>query len=209
MSPEAAEREAREKEQMEAAQALADREAARVSSGTRRRSGHSSRSRVQPVPASPQEGQSFEAQDVVARAEAEAKRTQLHGANEEEVPDRTRAATSPSEKRSTMQSNHLEPILPVVEEAAEASSQGTADRPRTPAKNDPALLPSQLPELGPRTPPKTGHLKPDSADSGYGNGGRHSLEASPRIRHRISKESLNKELPPLPSDEPAAKTTFA
>ena len=65
----------------------------------------------------------------------------------------------------------------------------------------------------PPTPPKTGHgysgqSKPESADSGYGvgasgssNGGLKSLTGSQKslnIRPQISRDSLDKALPPLP-----------
>lgn len=66
----------------------------------------------------------------------------------------------------------------------------------------------------PPTPPKTGHgytgpTKPESADSGYGivtngssNGGLKSLTGSQKslnIRPQISRDSLDKALPPLPN----------
>ncbi len=66
----------------------------------------------------------------------------------------------------------------------------------------------------PPTPPKTGHgytesTKPESADSGYGvvtngssNGGLKSLTGSQKsanIRAQISRDSLDKALPPLPN----------
>ncbi|KAK3290614.1 uncharacterized protein B0H64DRAFT_331791 [Chaetomium fimeti] len=67
----------------------------------------------------------------------------------------------------------------------------------------------------PPTPPKTGHgytgrSKPESADSGYGvgvsgssgNGGLKSLTGSQRslgLRQQISRDSLDKALPPLPN----------
>ncbi|KAK1753051.1 hypothetical protein QBC47DRAFT_51321 [Echria macrotheca] len=64
--------------------------------------------------------------------------------------------------------------------------------------------------MPPPTPPKTGHgySKPDSADSGYGvsgangsNGGLRSASGSQRslrIHPQISRDSLDKALPPLP-----------
>ncbi|KXX76346.1 hypothetical protein MMYC01_206171 [Madurella mycetomatis] len=73
---------------------------------------------------------------------------------------------------------------------------------------------------GPPTPPKTGHgyntqLKPESADSGYGvsgsngsngsNGGLRSLTGSQKslnIRTQVSRDSLDKALPPLPKIKP-------
>lgn len=73
---------------------------------------------------------------------------------------------------------------------------------------------------GPPTPPKTGHgyntqLKPESADSGYGvsgsngsngsNGGLRSLTGSQKslnIRPQVSRDSLDKALPPLPKIKP-------
>jgi len=111
---------------------------------------------------------------------------------------------------------------------SQISSTMTAesDRPLTPAKDgremeagfsNPVLAPPR--RAPPPTPPKTGHgygnLKPESADSGYGvsgvsasNGGLKSATGSQRslrIHPQISRDSLDKALPPLPrpSDQPA------
>ncbi len=99
-------------------------------------------------------------------------------------------------------------------------------RPLTPAKDGQEMEPGfSNPILGihhvtargrvpPPTPPKTGHgyggnTKPESADSGYGisgvggasNGGLRSVtgtQKSLRIHNQISRDSLDKALPPLP-----------
>lgn len=109
-----------------------------------------------------------------------------------------------------------------------APSQGSvADgRPCTPVKNGPAgtqaginkaVLGRQTPgNMGPPTPPKSGydhrhHVKLDSTDSGYGVSGHgmminglHGLcgsQRSSKIRPQVSRDSLDKALPPLPAEE--------
>lgn len=55
---------------------------------------------------------------------------------------------------------------------------------------------------GPPTPPATGYLKPESADSGYGVSGTRSrsgtLGSGRKVKMQMSRDSLDKELPPLP-----------
>jgi 1-phosphatidylinositol-4-phosphate 5-kinase len=96
---------------------------------------------------------------------------------------------------------------------------GSDDRPLTPAKDgvereagfgNPLI---NNKSRGPRTPPKPAMLKkPDSADSGYGVSGVHSAAAnalksatgsqkSLQPRTSISRESLDKALPPLPRSD--------
>jgi 1-phosphatidylinositol-4-phosphate 5-kinase len=160
----------------------------------------------QPPP--PPGKRSSEGQSVVERASQEARRD-TDGMREEDIPDRTLTTIKPAnERRESVMQQH-EPILPVVEEAAEASSTGgrsreeeVETRPLTPAKRSLEGKSQNLNHHGPPTPPKTGYLKPKSADSGYGGAagnGTTSREGSIRINPRLSRESLNKELPPLPS----------
>jgi 1-phosphatidylinositol-4-phosphate 5-kinase len=131
-------------------------------------------------------------------------------------------------------------VLPVLEEAAEAASLSgrsrrspggsirleSDGRPLTPAKDgrevgagfgNPIL--SGLDQgRGPPTPPKTGygqgsHLKPDSADSGYGVSGSSRNGSAPmglrsttgsqkslKATSQLSRNSLDKALPPLPTE---------
>lgn len=113
--------------------------------------------------------------------------------------------------------------LPVVDEAAEGSVTGSRsfrsarsnqsrngdeERPPTPAKDSrPATPPvKSVPRKreGPPTPPK--YMKPETADSGYGgvNGvGNDSREGSLKLTRKVSRESLDKDLPPLPRSEQA------
>lgn len=208
-----------------------------------------------------------EADETIRKAELQAEK---HGGREEDVPQRilktTTAATGtilpaaaaitatgpsglgaalkhgPSEWERRESANP--PALPVLEEAAEASSTGgrsgsrishnsqfssrTMDsdaRPLTPAKDGEeygagfgtgilATHGSGKSSKAPPTPPKTGYgtgyLKPESADSGVGVSGagsrarsgsqasKASTTASARMRNQISRESLDKALPPLP-----------
>lgn len=80
--------------------------------------------------------------------------------------------------------------LPVVDEAAESSAT-TEKRPKTPAKDRP-VTPRKV-DLRDGTP-KVG--KPESADSGYGGNG---VEGDV-LRRKVSKASLDKNLPPLPGE---------
>ncbi|KAL1900502.1 Phosphatidylinositol-4-phosphate 5-kinase [Sporothrix stenoceras] len=94
------------------------------------------------------------------------------------------------------------------------------DRPATPAKDVPAV-PGQYGggvgvggvrlsgssgshhrDNSPPTPPATGCLKPESADSGYGVSGTRSrsgtVGSGRKVKMQMSRDSLDKELPPLP-----------
>lgn len=130
-------------------------------------------------------------------------------------------------------------VLPVVEEAGEGSSTGERSRnshlshlssrtmesdgrPLTPAKDGEELeagfgnpilshtSPSRKERGSPPTPPTSGYLKPESADSGYGvsgNGGRSrsgTAGSGAKVKVQLSRESLDKALPPLPKIDGAA-----
>ncbi|KAF5024021.1 hypothetical protein F66182_3923 [Fusarium sp. NRRL 66182] len=193
MSTEEAHREAeRRHQEMIAAQ----RSEQRVSSwNSRRRSSQA----IPPMPTHvpPPPPRSPEAQETVDRANKEAERSERHGHTESQVPDRILSTGAP---RDSLQH---EPILPVVQEAGENGRDDTEVRPLTPPKDlNKTLPPTRAP---PPTPPKSGYLKPDSADSGYaglGNG-EAPVDHVPMLRNRMSHDSLNKELPPLPRKEGA------
>jgi 1-phosphatidylinositol-4-phosphate 5-kinase len=140
-----------------------------------------------PVP--PNCPRSPEGRVMVEMASKEARRTEMNGSTEQQVPDRTLRTTHLSaDGRDSQQ----DPVLPVVAEAAE----GTETRPQAPAK-DFYQPPTRAP---PPTPPHTkGHLKPESTDSGYAANVDHPL----RLKHNMSRDSLNKDLPPLPQEETA------
>ena len=213
-----------------------------------------------------------EAEETIRKAELQAEK---HGGREEDVPERilrttptaTGAILPAAAAATATSSNSLgaalkhgppewerrestnPPILPVLEEAAEASSTGgrsgsrishnsqfssrTTDsdaRPLTPAKDGEEYSPgfgtgilsthgSGKSNKAPPTPPKTGYgtgyLKPESADSGVGvsagnrarsgsQASKASSTASARMRSQISRESLDKALPPLPKLDRAA-----
>jgi 1-phosphatidylinositol-4-phosphate 5-kinase len=128
----------------------------------------------------------------------------------------------PDRRESTAQA------LPVVDEAGEGSSNGEVasrdsrlssrtmesdGRPLTPAKDgeelgagfgNPILTHGSRKGGSPPTPPVSTHLKPESADSGYGvtgigNRSRSGTTGSgSKVRVQLSRESLDKALPPLP-----------
>jgi 1-phosphatidylinositol-4-phosphate 5-kinase len=217
MSPEEAEREA-EREREAAADA---QQAATSGEGEGRGSSWSSRRRSTNTPVAPTRSppaippqRSPDAQATIEKASTEAKKTDSN----EDVPNRT--IGTKTEKAGTPQQQ----ILPVVEESGETSSTGGRSQvderldPPTPPKNGAPVnrsprasssveenrpvtpmksLPRRSGERGPETPPK--YLNPDSGDSGYGgNGPSPSRESSLRAKGRISRESLDKDLPPLP-----------
>ena len=132
--------------------------------------------------------------ETVEKASLEARRSQTGRTTEADVPDRTlTTAKSPPEKRDSMQH---EPILPVVEEAAESSRADGADEenetwnnkmPRHPAGPPPPTPPKDEPPA----PPK-GFLRPSDDEP-----------KRQELRHRLSRESMNKTLPPLPTGEDA------
>ena len=114
------------------------------------------------------------------------------------------------------------PALPIVDEAGESSSLGgrsrsrssrfsnrtldSDERPPTPAKDKIPVVagnapPGQFGRLG-SSSGGSNSLKPESADSGYGVSGTRSRSGSmnlgKQIKLRLSRESLEKDLPPLP-----------
>ncbi|KAF4830169.1 Phosphatidylinositol 4-phosphate 5-kinase its3 [Colletotrichum tropicale] len=219
MSPEEAHREAarKDQEQAEAAAAAERQRVASWSSSLRRRSTANNippMPNYQPPPTPPEGARSPEARETVERANQEARRTERHGASEANVPEMVLTTKSGDRRESGGQGA---PILPVVEETAEASSVGGRSRdgddyrPATPAKTSMERRLAILRDYAPPTPPKGHHLKPESQDSGYGalpNGnGSMSREDSLRLKSRLSKESLNKDLPPLPK-EAAGESQF-
>lgn len=191
MSSEEAHRDAERRDQ-EAAAATVRASGERVSSRASRRksaNGIPPMPNHQPPAPPPMGARSPEAKETVEMAQKEARRTELEGVIEKQVPDRTlRTTASPG-----IESKPGDPVLPIVEEQGE--STGADHRPETPPK-DKALPPTRAP---PPTPPKTTApmRKPDSADSGYAMYG--GGTAMPQLRSKVSKESLNKSLPPLPT----------
>ncbi|RDA82945.1 hypothetical protein CP532_1442 [Ophiocordyceps camponoti-leonardi (nom. inval.)] len=154
-------------------------------------------------PAPPVASSTREGQETLEMASREARRTSAKGASEQDVPERTLRApvtTATSDKRDSLH----EPILPIVEEVGE---QG-----RTEASDGTSRGYSSAPVSPPATgPPPTchGQLKTDSSDSGYGgfSNGTVSRDGSVKMRPRVSRESLNKRLPPLPGEEEQRQKT--
>ncbi|ROT38370.1 SAICAR synthase-like protein [Sodiomyces alkalinus F11] len=219
MSREEAERERQMKEQEAVEAAAAQKENERVSSWR-----SSSSRRVsnciaippmpshQPPPVPASSGTlSPQAQETMEKARRQANKSEERGANEDAVPEKTlKTVPAAVDRRESGQSQS---ILPVVEEAAEVHSTRRHRRdgdhhgqpPMTPARlglRD-QMAARSTPQHPPPTPPKNG-LKPESQDSGYGTLAQ-SMEDSAHHEHfnaappRLSKDSLNKDLPPLPT----------
>lgn len=221
----ARDKQAKEREAAEALAAEQERVPSWRTSSTRRRSTAASVAppvpTYKPPPAPLPSGQmSPEAQQTIEKAEREAQKTKDHGASEAAVPDKVLTTVPSGDRR---ESGQAQPVLPVVEEAAEARSTGGHSRdgdqdyrPMTPAKDDKFVAPRHFAPR-PRTPPK--HLKPESQDSGYetlahGKGRNASVghDDHGSIQPRLSKDSLNKDLPPLPSEagyDGRARTGYA
>ncbi|KZL81887.1 phosphatidylinositol-4-phosphate 5-kinase [Colletotrichum incanum] len=219
MSPEEAirEKQRRDQEQIEAAAAAERQRVASWSSSMRRRSTTNNippMPNYQPPPTPPGAPMSPEARETVERAQQDARRSERHGASEANVPEMVLSTAKMAERRES--GGQGAPILPVVEEAAEASSLGGRSRgggsrdgddyrPATPAKTGMEARFAGLRDYAPPTPPKGHHLKPESQDSGYGalpngNGSAMSREDSINLKPRLSRDSLDKALPPLPKE---------
>lgn len=98
-----------------------------------------------------------------------------------------------------------EPILPIVEESGENSRNDSGEGMSTTAFAKGRLpIPPAPTGPPPPTPPKSQPPpRPEGSDSGYGgnSNGTVSRDNSLKVRPRLSKESLNKSLPPLPQEE--------
>ncbi|GJN71224.1 phosphatidylinositol-4-phosphate 5-kinase its3 [Purpureocillium lilacinum] len=186
MSAEEARREAqrRDREAVEAAEAP-------HRSSTQRHHGIPPMPDHQP-PAVPSGPRSPEARETVEMANREARKSVMGGASEREVPDRTLRTNAP-DKREPPQH---EPVLPIVEETGEQRSD--ADEARDYVPPPPTGPP-------PPTPPKReAPPRPDGSDSGYGGNSNGTVSRDNSLsyaRSPRSKDSLNKNLPPLPQGE--------
>lgn len=170
-----------------------------------------------PAPPGLRSPRSPEPNPVLEKASRKAMKREKDVAKEHDVPER---------KISTANSNGLNPqgkgnshtVLPVVEETAEAGSESgrsrgeraNGNRPLTPSRMEaPSVTrPDGFTDLGPHgiggrgppTPPKSSYLNTVGSygrkRSGSGASGASSIGSIPR--GRLSKESLDKALPPLP-----------
>ncbi|KAI2617897.1 SAICAR synthase-like protein [Hypoxylon sp. NC1633] len=206
MSPEEAARDAHDRE-MAAALTSAEMEQTKIE--TLQAPGSSSAppapSYLPPAPPGMRSPGSPEPNPTIEKALKKATKKEKDVAKEDQVPERKiTTAVSPG----TRSNSHA--VLPVVEETAEAGSIGgrsradsaSGSRPFTPAERQDGftnLGPHGIGGRGPPTPPKSSYLEPDSGyiegrkRSGSGNSG-----GVKSLRRRISRDSLDKALPPLP-----------
>ncbi|KAI1504087.1 SAICAR synthase-like protein [Biscogniauxia marginata] len=210
MSPEEAERDALDREAAAAA-AAAESEPMLQS-----HDGPSAPSYLPPAPPDMRSSGSPEPSPTVEKALKKATRKEKDVSKEDQVPGRIiTTAVAPANGR-----NNSHAVLPVVEETAEASSEGrgredsaSETRPFTPSLNErqdgfTELGPHGIGGRGPPTPPKSSYLEPDSYSSdikrkGSGGSGGSIANFGRMLRHRLSRESLNREsrdkaLPPVP-----------
>ena len=190
MSPEEAERDARDREAAAAAM-----ETTRISTGG---AGESRQSSAQappaptylpPAPPGMRNPNSPEPNPIVEKALKKATKKEKDVAKEDQVPDR-KITTSIT---STMGRSNSSAVLPVVEETAEAGSlrgqSRNGPRPFTPSQREDGytdLGPHGIGGRGPPTPPKTSYF--DVGRKRAGSGGEKT----------INRDSLDKALPPLP-----------
>lgn len=134
-------------------------------------------------------------------------------AKEQDVPDR-RITTAAAGASNGVGRGNSSAVLPVVEETAEAASLSgrsrDGNRPYTPNQmENPGVVradgftdlgPHGIGGRGPPTPPKSSYLIPAAGYEGNrprrGSGGSASIASIPK--GRLSRESLEKALPPLP-----------
>lgn len=182
MSAEEAHREAAQRDQeMIEAQNSGQRVA---SWNSRRKSSHG----IPPMPTHlPPAPPPADSRHLVERATREgARHSEGNLSTEKNIPERTLTTAPLSDTRDSFQH---EPVLPVVQEVGDREENES--RPETPPK-DKALPPTRPP---PPTPPKMEYMKPDSADSGYAGNSNY------RTQPKINRNSLDKDLPPLPKKE--------
>ncbi|RYO73917.1 hypothetical protein DL766_009278 [Monosporascus sp. MC13-8B] len=190
MSPEEAERDARDREAAAAAV-----ESARISTGgveePRRSSAQAppAPTYLPPAPPGMRSPNSPEPNPTVEKALKKATKKEKDVAKEDQVPDR-KITTSIA---SAMGRSNSSAVLPVVEETAEASSlrgqSRNGPRPFTPSQREDGytdLGPHGIGGRGPPTPPKTSYF--DVGRKRAGSGGEKT----------INRDSLDKALPPLP-----------
>lgn len=140
-----------------------------------------------PAPPEMRSPGSPEPNPTVEKALRQAMKREKDIAEEEQVPERK--ITTSSAPPTGRTNSHT--VLPVVEESAEAASLGgrsrgestTEPRPFTPSPRERQdgftdLGPHGIGGRGPPTPPKTSYIEP--------------------VKARVSREDLEKELPPLP-----------
>ncbi|KAK2606268.1 Phosphatidylinositol-4-phosphate 5-kinase [Conoideocrella luteorostrata] len=194
MSAEEARKEALQKER----EAVEGKASTDKSASVKHNSTHKRSHGVPPMPdhfppAPPGGSSPTEVQETMEMASKQARRTESTGISESDVPDRTLKTTTTSpEKRESFQH---EPVLPIVEEASENSRNegssfwGISSK----LKKVSAAIPPAPTQPPPPTPPKDQPPPPPLKSGGTENG--------QTLRPRLSKESLNKNLPPLPKEE--------
>lgn len=160
---------------------------------------------------------------VIRQAEKQADKSRKHGAKEDEVPERSISAVrSPDSERGDMIT------LPVIGEAIESGSANSANMTPRHSKDslrgrklgqhpqytavvigNAEMSNQSLGEVPPPTPPKTGI----PFANGYFERGRVPNKPPPTPPKdepkRLSRSSLDKELPPVPGLIPQASTTIS
>jgi 1-phosphatidylinositol-4-phosphate 5-kinase len=211
MSPEEAEQDARDR----AAAAEAEAAAATADDDERHgtRSAPAAPSYLPPPPPGMRSPNSPDNNPTVEKALKKATKNEKSVALEEELPERVLKTTN-SSTASIAGKGNSHAVLPVVEETAEAGSvsgrsQGdnaSLHRPFTPNNRmeHPGMMrsdgftdlgPHGIGGRGPPTPPKSSYLDPEFR---FGSLRRSGSGSSADLKKIISRDSLDKDLPPLP-----------
>jgi 1-phosphatidylinositol-4-phosphate 5-kinase len=168
-----------------------------------------------PAPPGMRSPQSPEPNPTVEKATRMAMKKEKDVAREEELPDRMMGTTSSSSVNAQGKVNpHA--VLPIVEEMTEAGSvsgrsrgdSASGNRPFTPSPLETPgtrrsdgftdLGPHGIGGRGPPTPPKSSYLDPDAGFGGNRSRSGSGTSMGKGLRRVISRESLDKALPPLP-----------
>ncbi|KAK9421231.1 hypothetical protein SUNI508_06079 [Seiridium unicorne] len=219
MSPEEAERDEMDRQAAaEAAAATAEGETAGRDSQQRNSTGAPPHpTYLPPAPPGMRSPQSPEPNPTIEKAMRKATKKEKHVANEHLVPERILRPILP-ETANAQGKGNSHAVLPVVEETAEAASvvsgisgrsradSDNGNRPFTPSPMEtPGTLradgftdlgPHGIGGRGPPTPPKSSYLLPHFDEGVRRSGSGASLGKG--LRRVISRDSLDKELPPLP-----------
>lgn len=223
MSPEEAERDALDREAAaQAAAAAAEEEVEEAHRNSQHRSSTGTSpahpAYLPPAPPGMRSPQSPEPNPTVEKAMMKATKKEKLNAMENQLPERVIRAIA-AESGSIQGKNSSHAVLPVVEESAEAASitsrrsarsrdgNASGTRPFTPsAMETPGSMradgftnlgPHGIGGRGPPTPPKSSYLVPRFDEPAKGRGSEDSM-AGMGLRKVISRESLDKSLPPLP-----------
>lgn len=204
------------RDQLEREEAAAAMAAANEAEASHQSSAPPAPTYLPPAPPGMRSPQSPEPNPTIEKATRKATKKEKDVAREEELPDRMIGTTTSSTTVNTQGKANTHAVLPIVEEMAEAASvsgrsrgdSASGNRPFTPSPLETPgtrrsdgftdLGPHGIGGRGPPTPPKTSYLDPEAAYDGNRSRSGSGASMGKGLRRVISRESLDKALPPLP-----------